>query len=236
MPARVELYTILPMESTIAEIGVFNGANAINIYNTSRPKELWLVDTWEITPDFPAQERVYMAEKQVRREFGDKDAVKILKQSSIEASKMFSNHYFDWVFIDASHEYKDVKADLAYWLPKIKKGGYLCGHDLTFDPGGKWPGTEGAVIEFLLKYVIKSPKVLEKLTSLYGTNWYDSSETPPETLVEYIFKETGKLSDSFGSEIFYITESRARSYKLQIGDWVDDLDYEEIIEEAGKTI
>ena len=36
---------------------------------------------------------------------------------------------FDLVYIDASHWYDDVVNDINTWLPKIKNGGYLAGHD-----------------------------------------------------------------------------------------------------------
>jgi hypothetical protein len=45
------------------------------------------------------------------------------------ASNLFPDQSFDLVYIDASHWYKDVIFDINTWLPKVKKGGYLAGHD-----------------------------------------------------------------------------------------------------------
>lgn len=50
----------------------------------------------------------------------------------------------DFIFIDANHEYEFVKNDIELYWPKIKPGGFLCGHDYS----GGHPGVTKAVDEF----------------------------------------------------------------------------------------
>ncbi len=38
----------------------------------------------------------------------------------------------DLVFIDGSHEYKDVKRDILFWKDRVVSGGLLCGHDYGY--------------------------------------------------------------------------------------------------------
>tara|TARA_B100000683_G_C12454558_1_gene541524 strand:+ start:588 stop:1133 length:546 start_codon:yes stop_codon:yes gene_type:complete len=47
------------------------------------------------------------------------------------AHKLLEDGSLDFVFIDAGHEYEDVKEDIACWYPKIKNGGYMLGHDIN---------------------------------------------------------------------------------------------------------
>lgn len=66
----------------------------------------------------------------------------ILNDSAIEG-RSWSN-VVDLVFVDGDHTYNQVKADIQAWLPHIRKGGILCGHDYGWD---KWPGVEQAFDE-----------------------------------------------------------------------------------------
>jgi hypothetical protein len=71
---------------------------------------------------------------------------------SSEASLQFENESCDVVFIDMEHTYEAVKNDIDLWLPKVKLGGYLAGHDYSPD----WYGVVRAVDEKLGKENIKA--------------------------------------------------------------------------------
>jgi cephalosporin hydroxylase len=52
------------------------------------------------------------------------------------------------VFIDASHAYEDVIADIRLWAPKIRSGGLLCGHDYGMEAYYPQWGVTRAVDEY----------------------------------------------------------------------------------------
>ena len=49
--------------------------------------------------------------------------------TSVEAAARVSDHSFDFVYIDARHDYESVKEDLEAWSAKVRPGGILAGHD-----------------------------------------------------------------------------------------------------------
>lgn len=51
----------------------------------------------------------------------------------------------DFVYIDANHTYKNVYVDLLTWVPIVRRGGVIGGHDYAH-PG--LPGVKGAVDSF----------------------------------------------------------------------------------------
>ena len=54
---------------------------------------------------------------------------KLIRNWSTEAAKEFADESVDFVYLDGNHQFEFVTADIAAWLPKIKKEGMICGHD-----------------------------------------------------------------------------------------------------------
>jgi predicted O-methyltransferase YrrM len=69
-----------------------------------------------------------------------------VRMTSIQASERYPDGSLDAVFLDASHKYEDVRADILAWLPKVKSGGILAGHDYTYR-NDDWPDVRRAVDE-----------------------------------------------------------------------------------------
>ena len=65
---------------------------------------------------------------------------------SAEGAKLFADGSFDFVYIDGNHLYEFVKLDIQSWLPKIKRPGWIGGHDYQHKHA---PGVKPAVLEML---------------------------------------------------------------------------------------
>lgn len=122
------------------EIGVFTGD--LSRLLLDRPDmHLTMVDSWAgdgkdyVGDSGDWHSRLTQAQQDNCREQAERVAretgprAKVLALSSIEAAKVVPDASLDFVFIDADHSYEGCKADIAAWLPKLKPGGLLSGHD-----------------------------------------------------------------------------------------------------------
>ncbi|MBW4550902.1 MAG: class I SAM-dependent methyltransferase [Aphanocapsa sp. GSE-SYN-MK-11-07L] len=75
--------------------------------------------------------------------------VHIMRMNSIDAAKSFKEQSLDFIFIDSSHEYEDTVAEIKAWLPRLKSGSLLCGHDYLHPD---YPGVEQAANELCPGY------------------------------------------------------------------------------------
>jgi hypothetical protein len=140
-----------------AEIGVFAGDLSMRLLQRA-DLHLVMVDPWSgdgvdmiDKQDFHAdltqkQQDAYYQMAKNRTVFAG-ERVKIIRMPSLEAVKEIPDGYLDFVFIDADHAYESVKADIRAWVPKLRPGGLLCGHDYAND-GFPHFGVTQAVDEF----------------------------------------------------------------------------------------
>lgn len=142
--------------TTLVELGVWRGDSVTHLAkkmleNNHTDFKIYAVDLFEDTSDKDIL-RIADAEviKNVHNIFNQKlidngiqDYIEPIKSLSWEAADRFEDHSVDFVFIDAGHDYESVKKDLAAWLPKVKEGGIISGHDYS----SRWPGVKQAIHE-----------------------------------------------------------------------------------------
>lgn len=75
------------------------------------------------------------------RASGSLDFVRLHRGRGQELAATFADGILDFVFIDAAHSLSDTESLLQAYLPKLRPGGVLAGHDFT----PKFPGVVEAV-------------------------------------------------------------------------------------------
>jgi len=139
------------------ELGCWKGRSAsfmgVEIINSGKNIVLYCVDSWKGSDDH--QDIKSIDFDQVFDEFMTnicpvKDVVWVRHMESTRASTTFADEEFSFIFIDACHQYEEVKKDLQLWYPKVKSGGIFAGHDY-----GTWDGVTKAVDEFVKNNSLK---------------------------------------------------------------------------------
>lgn len=131
------------------EIGVWKGGSTaymgVEIYNSKKKIQYDAIDTFEGSREHGEVHGLYEEAYNNLKSLIDLKVVNLIKSHSLEAVKKYEDESIDFCFIDGSHEYEDVKADILAYLPKVKKGGILSGHDYD----RIWSGVIQAVDEVL---------------------------------------------------------------------------------------
>ena len=139
--------------SKFVEVGSWKGKSsafmAVEIANSNKNIEFYCVDNWRGSIEHKNIEEANLYKTFVDNMKPLENYYKIIKKNSIDAAAQFEDNSLDFVFIDASHEYEDVKKDINAWLPKVKKNGILAGHDYYVDEYDYFPGVKKAVNECL---------------------------------------------------------------------------------------
>jgi predicted O-methyltransferase YrrM len=126
---RLVMLDRLPKGGRVAEIGVAAGDFSAEILARCRPDRLVLIDPWELGDgsDFSAQ-----ALARVEARFAPEIAagrVEIRRGRSGAVLPALPADSFDWVYVDAAHDFDSVAADLELCRRVVRPGGLIAGHD-----------------------------------------------------------------------------------------------------------
>jgi hypothetical protein len=160
-----EILSRAPVGAIGVELGVFAGDLSARVLKRG-DITLYMVDSWkEHGAGQYADSGDFHADLTQQSQDGFKEMARnatefafgrrvILQDDTVAAAHLFDDGAFDFVFIDADHSYKGCQADIKAWYQKVKKGGWLCGHDYK---NTDYPcfGVEQAVDEFIASKGLK---------------------------------------------------------------------------------
>jgi len=114
-----------------AEIGTWKGEFAEALCQGIPNLTLTCVDPWKAYPDYHdhrIDRHISEAKATAFRRLAPYPCV-FLVEYSVEAASHVDDDSLDFVYIDANHTFEYVVADLAAWIPKVRSGGVIAGHD-----------------------------------------------------------------------------------------------------------
>lgn len=141
------LFDTLSKSSRHLEIGTYGGRSMFVASHAMKAGELISIDAQFDQRGIPASLIASIA-KVATSYCPASVKITMLNSDSIVASIELRGE-FDSVFIDGDHAYDCVLADIETWLPRVKKGGIICGHDY-------WPNHWG---------------VMEAVNKVFGSNF-----------------------------------------------------------------
>jgi len=149
VPDRAAMLAALPKGGRWCEVGTADGEFAEQILKICHPDILHLIDSWSAEHD---QRYANMEEAVKHRLQGH--PIKTHRGYSTDMLALFSDNYFDVIYVDAGHGYADTLAELELCRQKLKPDAFITGHDYVT---GTWRtqdryGVVEAVNAFCVRY------------------------------------------------------------------------------------
>jgi len=168
----------LPHNAVCAEFGVAAGGFSKEILRRLSPKKLYLVDPyWKEYGDHYSWNRKSImatwnhAVKRVRQ-YDTNKVVAMVVDYDYNFLADLPDNFFDWIYLDSTHNYEDTLRELDLMACKVKDEGMLAGHDWLPNPNNKHHGVYKAINEWLVlnPYYLyyldhKTQWILKKITS-----------------------------------------------------------------------
>lgn len=148
----VELLKHYNLPLTGIELGVAEGFNSKDLLEAGI-EQLYMIDSWEYidqrgdanNPQEWHNQNYIDAYERVKRFEGK---ATLIKGRTGDVAPHIKDNYFGLVYIDAAHDYENVKNDIHNYYPKLVEGGIMAFHDFV-DNG--YYGVKRAVYEFAME-------------------------------------------------------------------------------------
>lgn len=122
----------------VAEVGVWKGDFAQTaLQEIGQIEKYVLVDPWRNLPDWnkpfnKSDDEFEDVRKEALSRVEDfKDKVVEIRATTKEAKVQIGDSSLDLVYIDGDHTLRGITIDLISLLPKVRRGGFLCGDDFS---------------------------------------------------------------------------------------------------------
>ncbi len=142
----------MPDGSKFVEVGCFTGKSffyfVVEAINANKKFDVSVVDSFTFEDYAPNEGRNILDVFKENAAKVDYPVNIIVGDSSASADR-FEDKSLDFVFIDSDHVYPRVISDIKAWLPKLKSGGIIAGHD----------------------YCEEHPGVIQAVNEIFGDGW-----------------------------------------------------------------
>ena len=114
-----------------AEIGVSKGKYSQTLCeNIPSLQKLYSIDPWKAY-SIISQKQANARYEKAKTILSKYDCVEIIRKFSIKAAADIPNESLDFIYIDGMHTFDAVILDLIVWIPKVRQGGIIAGHDYS---------------------------------------------------------------------------------------------------------
>ncbi len=170
---RQRLISRLNLTGVGIEIGVQRGVYSESILQNSN-LHLILLDSWRYFDEYksicnkPTKDQIELLVKTINNLVDKYEGrFTIMRERSEVAVNFFADEMFDFIYLDADHSEKFVYNQLVTWWPKLKRGGWMAGHDYI-PRNTKTFGVKAAVDRFFAEQ-----RLSFSVTEEYGLpSWY----------------------------------------------------------------
>lgn len=156
-----------------AEVGVAGGRFSRILCENNPALQLHLIDVWDADGEVQSNKRDWSYDYCMRRMTPFVSRVTVHKKFSVVASTDIEDQSLDFVYLDANHNLPDIIADLAAWIPKVRPGGIVAGHD--YHPYGKHKEVAGVYTPIQVK-----PAIHAWVSAYKVRPWFVLGQVGPE--------------------------------------------------------